>query len=163
MKGLKAFAWPLALTTVCCIVSCAASKEGRSMKKTINGTWTLQSVTAEGINTRYKATVFNEADANCFVGSVWTFISNNSMGSYTLSPAAGCAGTTRNIRWSIYEPKGEEKRFQFKRLDEKRNPVDDNDGFRLTVATLTENNMQLKSAISFEGRPATLVYNFTKN
>ena len=163
MKDLKIFAWPLAITAMLFVVSCAASKEGRSMKHTINGTWTLKSVNAEGINTKYKASVFNEADASCFTGSTWTFISNNSMGTYTISPATGCASATRNFRWSIYEPKGEEKRFQFKRLDEKKNPMDDNDGFRLRVTSLTETNMQLKSAVVFEGRPATLVYNFTKN
>ncbi len=159
----KFFAWPVAVAAMLLITSCAASKEGRSMKKSINGAWTLQSITTEGITAKYKASVFNEADASCFVGSVWTFISNNSMGSYTLSAATGCPGVTRNIRWSVYEPKGEEKKFQFKRLDEKKNPVDNNDGFRLSVSSLTDTNMQLKSAVSFEGRPATLVYNFTKN
>lgn len=163
MNTNKFSAWPLAIAAILLISSCAASKEGRSMKKSINGAWTLQSVNAEGINTKYKASVFNEADASCFTGSTWTFISNNSMGSYTLSSATGCPAVTRNIRWSIYEPKGEEKKFQFKRLDDKKNPVDNNDGFRLTVSSLTETSMQLKSAVTFEGRPATLIYNFTKN
>ncbi|MEO5685043.1 MAG: hypothetical protein ABIQ88_20530 [Chitinophagaceae bacterium] len=163
MKTIQRFAFPALLSALLLFAACSASKEGRGMKHTINGAWTLQAITAEGIAAKYKAIVFNEADASCFIGSTWTFISNNSMGTYTLSSAAGCPATTRNIRWSIYEPKDEEKRFQFKRLDDKKNPLDDNDGFRLNVASLTETNMQLKSPITFEGKAATLVYNFTKN
>ncbi|MEO6723061.1 MAG: hypothetical protein ABIN67_22035 [Ferruginibacter sp.] len=143
--------------------ACAASKEGRSMKKTINGDWTLQTINVEGINSKFKAKVFNEADFNCFIGSTWNFVSNNSMGSYTLAGgASGCDAITRNIRWSIYEPKGAEKEFQFKRLDEKKNPMDDNNGFRLSVGALSENTMQLRSSITFEGKSGTFVYNFVK-
>ena len=160
MKSKKTVLW---LSAAFLFTTCSVSKEGRTMKHSIDGRWTLQTIHAEGINTKFKATIFNEADYNCFIGSAWTFISNNSMGSYTLSANGNCAGTSRNIRWSVYEPKGEEKKFQFKRLDDKRNPLDDNDGFRLSVSSLTGTDMQLKSAITFEGKPATIVYNFVKN
>lgn len=153
----------LLLVATFLFTACSVSKEGRTIKHSINGQWTLQTINVQGINTKFKAVVFNEADYNCFIGSVWTFISNNSMGSYTLSSNGNCGATSRNIRWSIYEPKDEEKRFQFKRLDDKKNPLDNNDGFRLTVATLTDTDMQLKSAIVFEGKPATIIYNFIKN
>ena len=133
------------------------------MKQTINGNWILQTINAEGINGPFNAKIFNEASSNCFIGSAWNFISSNSLGTYVLSgTAAGCAAATRNIRWSIYEPKGEEKKLQFKRLDDKKNPMDDNNGFRLGVASLTDNSMQLKSAITFEGKPVNIVYNFIK-
>ena len=133
------------------------------MKKTINGDWTLQTIDVEGINSKFKAKVFNEADFNCFIGSTWNFISNNSMGSYKLEGgAAGCDAVTRNIRWSVYEPEGADKEFQFKRLDDKKNPMDDNNGFRLKVGTITDNTMQLKSDITFEGKPGTFIYNFVK-
>ena len=143
--------------------ACSGSKEARTMKGTIKGDWLLQTVNIEGINSKIEAKVFNEADFNCFIGSTWNFISNNNMGSYTLSGSpSGCSSVTRNIRWSVYEPKGGEREFQFKRLDEKRNPLDDNNGFRLGVTTLTDNTMQLKSAITFEGKAANIVYNFVK-
>jgi len=163
MNSKKTYAWPVLLLLMSLFVACAASKEGRTMKHSINGEWMLQTINVQGITTKFKATVFNEADYNCFIGSTWTFISNNSMGTYRLSPTAGCTAISRNIRWSIYEPKEEEKKFQFKRLDDKKNPMDANDGFRLSVASLTETNMQLKSDITFEGKPAAIVYNFVKN
>src|SRR5688500_2731284 len=130
--------------------ACSVSKEGRSMKKTINGDWNLQTVNVEGIDSKLKAKVFNEADLECFIGSNWNVVSNNSMGSYSLAGTTpGCPSITRNIRWSVYEPKDAEKEFQFKRLDDKKNPMDDNNGFRMAVGALTETTMQLKSAITF--------------
>ena len=134
------------------------------MKKTINGNWTLKTITVEGNNSIINVKVFNEANNNCFIGSRWNFISNNSMGTYTFpSGADGCVATSRKIRWSIYEPKGEEKKFQFKRLDDKNNPLDDNNGYRLNVAALTDSSMQLKSDINYEGKPVAVIYNFIKN
>jgi hypothetical protein len=142
---------------------CSVSKEGRSMKKTINGEWNLQTINVEGINSKLKAKVFNEAELECFIGSNWNFVSNNGSGSYALNGSpTGCQSITRNIRWTVYEPKDAEKEFQFKRLDDKKNPMDDNNGFRLDVGTLTETTMQLKSAITFEGKAGNIVYNFVK-
>lgn len=133
------------------------------MKKSINGSWVLQTVNTEGITAKFAANVFNEADLNCFIGSSWNFISNNNTGSYNLVGGnTGCSTLQRNIRWTIYEQKDEPKEFQFKRLDEKNNPMDDNSGFRLSVTMLDNNTMQLKSAITFENKPGNIVYNFVK-
>lgn len=134
------------------------------MKKTIHGNWTLQTINIEGNNSIINVKVFNEADNNCFIASTWNFVANNSMGTYTLpSSASGCSPLTRSIRWSIFEQEGEERKLQFKRLDDKKNPMDDNNGYRLTIVALTESSMQLKSAITYEGKPVNIVYNFIKN
>ncbi|MBK7884716.1 MAG: lipocalin family protein [Chitinophagaceae bacterium] len=148
--------------------SCSVSKDAKGMKKSINGNWTLQSITTEGasvegVDIKMKASIFNEADYNCFIGSSWSFIANNSTGSYTIANGGNCVGVTRNIKWSIYEPAGGEKSFQFKRLENKRTAMDDNNGFRLRITTLEDNVMQLKSDNNFEGRTVTLVYNFVRN
>ncbi len=148
---------------VALLTACSATKQGRTMKNSINGSWNLQTINTEGINAKFTAKIFNEADLNCFIGSSWDFISNNSTGTYTLvGGTTGCSTLQRNIRWSIYEPKDAPQEFQFKRLDEKRNPMDDNNGFRLSVTMLDNNTMQLKSAITFEGKPGNIVYNFVK-
>ncbi|MEJ7587188.1 MAG: hypothetical protein WKI04_06470 [Ferruginibacter sp.] len=142
--------------------ACSVSKEGRSIKKGIAGSWTLQTVNTEGITAKFAAKVFNESDLNCFVGSTWNFVANNSSGSYTLvGGTPGCSTLQRNIRWSVYEPKDSPKEFQFKRLDEKNSPMDDNNGYRLSV-TMGDNSMQFKSAITFEGKPGNIVYNFVR-
>ncbi len=148
--------------------SCSVSKEAKGIKKTINGSWTLESINTEGLGVqgveiKTKSFIFNEMDSKCFVGSTWNFIANNSMGSYTINVNAGnCVALTRNIRWSIYEG-GPEKLFQFKRLDDRKNSLDDNTGFRLRITALDDNTMQLKSDNTFEGKTVTLVYNFVRN
>ena len=145
------------------LASCSVSKEAKKIKNNIDGNWTVQTVTVEGITGTVNATVFNEASFKCFIGSTWTFESNNSTGFYGLqSNGAACPAVKRNIRWSIYEPKDAEKEFQFKRLDDKKNAMDNGDGYRLQITMLNETAMQLRSNITFEGKPAALVYNFTK-
>lgn len=157
---------PYALIVLCLTViltACSASKEGRTLKRSINGSWTLQTINTEGITEKFAAKVFNEADLNCFIGSTWNLVSNNSSGSYTLVGGQSvCSTLQRNIRWSIYEPKDTPREFQFKRLDGKNQPMDDNDGFRLNISKLDGSKMQLTSAITFEGKPGYIVYNFTK-
>jgi hypothetical protein len=146
------------------ISSCSVSKEASSMKQKIKGNWMLQSVATEGISGKVTATIFNEASFNCFIGSSWNFIASNSLGTYNINNSGkDCNGLTRQIRWSIYEPKGAEKQFQFKRLDDKMKEMDNGEGFRLEIAGLTSTTMQLKSHITFEGKPAAYVYNFVKN
>lgn len=145
--------------------SCATSKEGRSYRRSINGNWQLQTVVSEGITGKVKTQLFNEADFDCFVGSNWNFNNNNSLGSYTIMKNANqCAAVKRNIRWSIYEAKDQPKLFQFKRLDDKLKEIDENSGgFRFTIVQLDNNKMQLRSDITFEGKPAAFIYNFVKN
>ena len=154
------------LTTALAIMvftSCSVSKEARGIKKDINGNWILQTVTVEGITGVVKTTVFNEADLSCFIGSEWNFISNNSMGSYTLvDKSKNCTPVKRFIRWSIFEPKDAAKEFQFKRLDDKKNTMDNGDGYRLIVTESGDNNLKLRSDIVFEGRNSAIIYNFVK-
>jgi hypothetical protein len=144
--------------------SCLVSKEARSTKKNMNGNWILQTVTVEGITGVVKTRVFNEADLDCFIGSEWNFISNNSTGSYTLiDKSKNCTPVKRFIRWSIYEPKDAAKEFQFKRLDDKKNAMDNGDGYRLKVTEQDGTNLKLRSDIVFDGHASAIIYNFVKN
>ena len=148
---------------VTCLSACSVSKEARSMKKDINGNWVLQTITTEGITGVTKTRIFNEAEFGCFIGSDWNFVSNNSMGSYNLvDKSKNCTPVKRFIRWSVYEPKDLPKEFQFKRLDDKKNAMDNGDGYRLTVTELDDNHMKLKSDIVFDGRAGAIIYNFIK-
>ena len=143
--------------------ACSVTKEARGIKRDINGNWILQTITTEGITGVTKTTIFNEAEFGCFIGSEWNFIANNSMGSYTIvDKAKDCTPLKRFIRWSIYEPKDLPKEFQFKRLDDKKNAMDNGDGYRLTITELGENTMKLKSDIVFSGHAGAIIYNFVK-
>jgi len=147
------------------ISSCSSSKEARTYEKSINGNWQLQTITTEGITGKIKTQVLDEADFNCFVGSSWNFNRNNSLGFYEISKNAGeCVAIKRNIRWSIYEEAGAPKMLQYKRLDNKYKDLDEaKAGFRFVILSITDAQMQLKSDITFEGKPASFTYNFVKN
>ncbi len=142
--------------------SCSTSKEAKAYKKTIDGNWQLQTVTTEGIMGKIKLQLFNEADQSCFIGSDWTFNRTNSLGTYTIKSTNGCVAVKRNIRWSIYEVKNEPKQFQFKRLNDKIKEMDNGEGFRFTIVQLDNTKMQLKSTITFENKPAIVIYTFIK-
>jgi len=143
--------------------ACSVSKEGRSMKKTINGDWILQTISTEGIPGVVKTKIFNEAEFGCFIGSEWDFVSNNSMGSYSIvDKSKNCVPLKRFIRWSIYEPKDMEKEFQFIRLDDNKNAMDNGDGYRLMVKELGDNTMKLRSEMVFDGHAGAIIYNFVR-
>lgn len=163
MKLRSAFGGVMTAFVIIILGSCSVSKEARSIKRSINGDWILQTVTVEGITGVTKSTVFNEADLSCFIGSEWNFVSNNSMGSYTLlDKNKNCTPIKRLIRWSIYEPENAAKEFQFKRLDDKKNAMDDGNGYRLTVIESGDNNLKLRSDLVFDGHSGALIYNFVK-
>jgi len=146
------------------LAACSSSKEARTYKKTIDGNWQLQTVVTEGIMGKVKVQLFNEADLNCFPGSNWNFNDRNSLGTYNIAKNTNeCTAVVRNIRWSIYETKDEPGLLQFKRLNDKLKVMDDGNGFRFTIVQLDQNTMQLKSAITFENRPAVVIYNFARN
>lgn len=163
MKSIRLLLSFFALTIF--LFSCATSKEARTYKKTIDGNWQLQTVVSEGITGTIKAQIFNEEDFNCFVGSSWSFNSHNSLGTYTISKNANeCVAIKRNIRWSIYEADGQPKLFQFKKLDDKYKELEEGSvGYRFTIVQLSDNSMQLRSDITFEGKPASFIYNFVRS
>ena len=163
MKNFKTALTALAIILV--ISSCATSKQARTYKNDVNGSWQLETIAVEGISGKIKATVLNEIDFHCFIGSMWSFNRSNSLGSYTISKNGNeCPALKRNIRWSIFEEGNAPKMLQYKRVDDKYKDMDEGAaGFRFTIVSLTDKNMQLRSDISFEGKPASFIYNFVKN
>lgn len=154
-----------AILLIVFIYACSSSKEARTDKRSINGTWLLQNVTTEGITGKIKAKILDEADYNCFENSTWKFNQNTSLGSYEITKNSGeCVAKKQNIRWSIFEEKAVPIRLQYKRVDAKYyKDIDEGKaGFRFTIVSLNKTSMQLKSEITFEGKPAYFIYNFTK-
>lgn len=149
--------------TVIMMVSCATTKETRAYRKIIDGDWKLQTITTEGITGKFNVLLFNEQELPCLVESDWHFNSANSLGTYTTTKFGNqCLAVKRNIRWSVYEVKNEPQLLQFKRLDDKLNPMDGGAGYRFIISLLDKTNMLLKTYISFENKPAWVIYNFVK-
>ena len=152
-------------TAVVILASCATSREARKFESNIDGKWQLQTVVTEGIRGTVKSKLLNEADMSCFLGSSWTFNRNNSLGSYSINMNGGeCVAVKRNVRWSIFEAKDQPKLFQFKKLDDKLKDIEEgNAGYRFTIVKLDDTNMQLRNDVTFEGKPASFIYNFVRN
>lgn len=152
------------LLVVVMITSCSTSKQARLFKNNVVGNWQLKTITTEGITGKIKAQVLDEADFNCFVGSTWRFDKNNNLGYYEISKnGAECVAVKRNIRWSIFDEDGSPKMLQYKRLDAKYKDIDEGKGgFRFNILQITDNTMQVKSDITFEGKPASFIYNFVR-
>lgn len=147
------------------LASCSTSREARKYETNIDGKWQLQTVVTEGIRGTVKSQLLNEADMSCFIGSNWTFNRNNNLGSYSINMNGGeCVAVKRNLRWSIFEAKDQPKLFQFKKLDDKLKEIEEGSaGYRFTIVKLDDTNMQLRNDVTFEGKPASFIYNFVRS
>lgn len=143
--------------------SCSISKDARSKRNLLSGTWSLNDVSFENNTGNFKAVLFNDVEDICLEGSEWFFRDNNSTGRYTISPSTLCNGGDRYIRWSVVErAENYQSQLQFKFIDEKNKDISGGLGYRLNIESLTESTMTLKSNVQVNGEPVTVVYDFTK-
>jgi hypothetical protein len=144
--------------------SCSVSKSARDQRNLLSGTWNLDNVYYENNSGNFKSVIFNDAEDICFEGSQWFFRDNNSTGRYTINQSTLCQGGDRFFRWSVVEPQQNySSQLQFKFIDEKRNDVSGGFGYRLNIANLTAQAMILKSNVTVDGQPVTIVYEFSKS
>lgn len=144
------------------LYSCSTSKQVREDRKIVDGTWTLNNVGFEDNTGDFKAELFDDASAVCFEGSTWFFRNNNSTGSYTIPSGSLCSGGERNIRWSIIENANGGQQLQFKYIDEKKNDIYGRTGYRLDVVSINPSQMTLKSNVTVDGSPVSVVYQFSR-
>ena len=136
-----------------------STKGTADQQKMINGPWILNTVTYEGNEGKFSSVLFNDADASCFENSEWYFRNNNNTGSYIIAGSENCSEGERFMRWSILST----GQLQFKAIDSKYKDISGGLGYRLDIASLDASQMVLKSRVSVDGEPITIVYSFTKN
>lgn len=153
--------WVLLFTGMIFLTSCSISKVARVDRNVLNGSWTLNGISYENNKGKFKSVLFNDAEDSCFEGSRWFFRHNNSTGTY--SHNASCGETMRFIRWSVIERPGMGNQLQFKFTDDKFKDISGGMGYRLDISALNERQMVLKSNVSVDGEPITIVYDFYKN
>lgn len=143
------------------LVGCGSSKTVRDSKKTIKGDWTLSTITFSKTG-KYNVTLFNDTSKNCFEGSTWQFVPNNNTGTYTINDLT-CSTGVRNFVFTIQEVNSETGLYDFllKPTDE-RHKSDTNQGFRLTLKTLSDTTMQWQQTVMVDGEPFIINMNFTK-
>lgn len=144
------------------LISCSLSRENKSVRTTLNGTWQLTSIRYEGNQGRFESVLFNDVSDACFKGSEWFFRANNSNGSYTILPS-DCNPGQRFFIWSVVPGLNTGSyALQIKPTDIKRNSTLNNAGYRLEISQLNGGSMQLRSRLQVDGEPITLVYEFQK-
>ena len=137
-----------------------------SWRKGVKGQWVLHSVDKENFPTAYSVkTIFEEAPAECFIGSIWN-LPNNGKGSITFDAEGTlCApGAVRNIVWSIYNPgKGNgEPAFQFKKIYPGDKPSNVTAGYRLDLSYADSDQLVLRMPLDLDGQAGYLVFNFER-
>ena len=143
------------------LMSCGASKTVRDSKKVIKGDWTLTSISYNH-GGRFNSILFNDASGECFEGSTWQFVPNNNTGIYTLN-GIDCSLDQRHFIFTIQEidPTTGLYDFLLKPTDEKYNS-ETNQGFRLSLAALSETSMQWQQSVNVAGSSLIMNINFTK-
>lgn len=150
----------LALIAVTAL-SCGTPKTVQESKKVLKGYWTLDNISYNKSGT-FNVTVFNDTSAECFEGSTWRFIPNNNTGNYTINDS-NCPTGQRNLIFTIVEidPASGLYDFMIKPTNAK-GKSEDNSGFRLHLAQLSENNMRWEQTVTLDGEPFKIKMDFSK-
>jgi len=144
------------LLFACKSTSVTSTKLDKSSQVAIKGDWKITSVTYPGSD--YLAVnSFQVADSKCFVGSTWSFISNNNKGSMSLTKA-GCPAFSSAIVWSI----NKEGIFVLKILDAGIKSKKVTEGYLLNFTNLTKTSFQLIDKINVGGQNKEVTYQFEK-
>lgn len=153
----------LILTATLLVASCGPSKTATEARKTFKGDWVLNEVTYPNTTGDFNVTLLNDASAECFEGSMWSFVSNNNTGEYTVQ-GPNCPSGERYFNWSIDEENTPEGMFDFllKPTDERHRSTTGNEGFRLNLKSLSETSMVWEQTVTLEGAPFVIRMNFTK-
>lgn len=143
------------------LVACGTSKTVRISKKVIKGDWVLNSVSYSKAGT-YNVTLLNDASKVCFEGSTWQFVPNNNTGVYTINDTS-CLTGERNFVFTIQEVNAETGLYDFllKPTNEK-GKSETNQGFRLSLVSLSDTIMQWEQTVNVEGTAFTITMNFNK-
>ena len=151
----------LSIGIILMILSCGTSKTVRDSKKVIKGEWTLSSITYSTAG-KYNVTLLNDTSKDCFEGSTWQFIPNNNTGTYTINETS-CSTGPRNFVFTIQEVNKETGLYDFllKPTNEKQKS-ETNQGFRLSLTSLTDTMMQWQQTVSVDAKPFTITMNFKK-
>ena len=128
------------------------TKLDNKSERLIKGDWQVSSVSYVGSDV-FKVTSFNIADAKCFEGSQWNFVSNNNTGEMVLNKA-NCVTYGSRITWFI----NKDGNFVMKFLTEGVKAKHTAGGYVLRIANQTETSFQLIDRASVGSNSADIVY-----
>lgn len=139
-----------ALTLIGCKTATSGKNDVPAQIK-LKGNWTLTDISYPS---GYKVTSFHIADAKCFEGSQWKFVSNNNTGTVALNSNRDCPAFSSDIVWNIKQ----DGTFNLKFIgSEKAKHV--TSGYNMYVANQTDSSFQLIDNTT----EASITYTFVKN
>ncbi|MEL6812794.1 MAG: lipocalin family protein [Bacteroidota bacterium] len=156
---MKKLAILAVLTTM--VFGCGTPKTVIQSKKVIKGYWSLDNISYSEAGT-FNVQLLNDTSKECFEGSNWRFIPNNNTGTYTVSDS-NCPTGERYFIFTIQEIDQSTGLYDFllKPTNAKKKS-EDNTGFRLRLAQLSESAMRWEQTVNLEGKPFTISMNFSK-
>ncbi|MEM6514864.1 MAG: lipocalin family protein [Bacteroidota bacterium] len=143
------------------LLSCGGSKTVRQSEKVLKGNWTLTKITYSKTGD-YNVTLLNDTSKECFENSQWQFVPNNNTGIYSIINS-NCNTGDRNFNFTIQEVDESTGLYNFllKPTNEK-GKSETNQGFRLKLTQLSDNNMQWQQTVRVDGTPFIINMNFIK-
>lgn len=143
--------------------SCGTPKTVIQSKKVIKGSWILSNISYSQTGT-FDVTLFKDVSKECFVNSTWNFIPNNNTGIYTITDAHCIPTGDRNFNFTIKEIDANTGLYDFLlKPTNAKGKSEDNEGFRLQLAQLSETTMRWEQTVLLNGNPFIIYMNFTKN
>lgn len=133
-----------------------ATKLDMKSEVMLKGNWKISNVSYTGSD-YIKVTSFNIADAKCFIGSQWKFVSNNNTGDMALNDSK-CVSYNSKIKWFI----NQEGNIVLKFLTEGVKAKHTTTGYVLKVAGQTQNGFQLIDKVTIGGNTSDIVYQFER-
>ncbi|TXD49489.1 MULTISPECIES: lipocalin family protein [unclassified Polaribacter] len=133
------------------------TKLDNKTERMLKGNWTLTAVNFAGSD-YLKVNSFNLEDSKCFIGSDWSFVSNNNQGEIKLnSMSNSCKEFSSPITWYI----NKDGNFILKIInDYKAKNV--NNGFVLAVQNETATSFDLVDTINVAGSTKDITYSFQR-
>lgn len=120
------------------------------------GTWTISSISYNGIVESAVQNVFDQSAPSTFRGSTWN-LTNSGNGLYTLTN-----GTSQTIFWSVNNTDPNGQIFQFKKIYQGDKAKNVTAGYQLYVVSNDGSTMVLKSPIGVGSGTAYVIYTFNK-
>ncbi|WP_237073532.1 hypothetical protein [Mucilaginibacter mali] len=129
----------------------AAASRGK-----FTGTWTISSISYNGIVESAVQNVFDQSAPSTFRGSTWN-LTNSGNGLYTLTN-----GTSQTIFWSVNNTDPNGQILQFKKIYQGDKAKNVTAGYQLYVVSNDGSTMVLKSPIGVGASTAYIIYTFSK-
>ncbi|WP_367890422.1 hypothetical protein [Polaribacter litorisediminis] len=141
----------------CKSTSTVNTKLDQKTERMLKGNWTISTINFPGSD-YLKVNSFNLEDSNCFIGSDWSFISNNNKGEMKLnSMNSNCKDFSSPITWYI----NKDGNFILKIINTYK-AKEVNNGFVLAVKNVTATSFDLVDTINVAGDLKNITYSFRR-